>query len=75
MQRIYLEKSHLFLFSLAVFKAAFRDYLYEECNKWIAINPNKKIMRSMKAKINSRKHTGFLSVGINTLKTDENLYS
>ena len=56
-------------------KSAFRDYLYVEYNKWIALNPDKETRGQWNPKLTQgalkEKIAGFVSVGMDTLGTPE----
>ena len=54
-------------------KAAFKDYLFEEYTKWVALNPDSETRGQWNPKFTlgalKEKITGFVSVAMDTLKT------
>ena len=57
------------------FKAAFRDYLHTEYGKWMIANPEEEVRGQWNPKITmgalKEQITGFVSIGMDTLKTPE----
>ena len=56
-------------------KAAFKYYLYDELNKWLALNPDKETRGVWNPKFNmstlKERISGFVNIGMDTLKTPE----